>query len=272
MKKYLISATCGVVLFTGCYAAPYKDYVTSIQKSNDSIAQANQAYYQYLTEVARSNAIRDQRMLELQATANATPLVEMIPDGKGGFITKVNRQDMNLTVTPATIQPPPTGFLKPSLPEMETKAAIEFGKTLVWGGAAAYGLHGLWDTMKAIATPAQANNTTVSNNTATDITTNRDSGNSTSVTKTQDNDTTVDVTATVTSDNDTKTITENNPTTTTFDSYKTTTQTATVNDNDNDNDTIIDDNHTEENGNDNSTSTWQPTEPVDNSGRATGAN
>ena len=266
MKRYLVCVTCGAVLFTGCYAAPYKDYATSIQKSNDSIAQANQAYYQYLTEVARANAVRDQRMLELQATANAKPLVEMIPDGKGGFITKVNRQDTNLAIAPAVIQPPPAGFIKPSLPEMETKAAVEFGKTLVWGGAAAYGLHGLWNTMKAIATPAQANNT--SNNTVI----NNDSGNSTSVTKTQDNDTTVDVASTVTEDNDTITKT----TTTTSDSYNPTTQTATAYDNDtttvNDNDTLTDDHHTEENSNDNSTSTWQPVEPVDNSGGATGTN
>lgn len=266
MKRYLVCVTCGAVLFTGCYTAPYKEYATSIQKSNDSIAQANRAYYQYLTELARANAERDKRMLELQAAANDKPLVEMIPDGKGGFITKVNRQDTNLTVAPALIQPPPSGFIKPNTPEMETKAVVEFGKTLVWGGAAAYGLHGLWNTMKAIATPAQANNTT--NNTTTTV--NKDSGNSTTVTKTQDNDTTVDMTATVTEDNDTITKTV------TTDSYNPTTQTATAYDNDtttvNDNDTLTDDHHTEENGNDNSTTTWQPVEPVDNSGGATGTN
>ena len=266
MKRYIVCCTCGVVLFTGCYAAPYKEYSLSVQQSNAQIAEANKAYYQYLTAQAQANAIQEQHRLNLQSKANAQPLVEMIPDGKGGFITKVNRQDANLPITPIPVLPPPSGFIRPAPPEMETKAAVEFGKTLVWGGAAAYGLHGLWNTMKAIATPAQANNT--SNNTVI----NNDSGNSTSVTKTQDNDTTVDVASTVTEDNDTITKT----TTTTSDSYNPTTQTATAYDNDtttvNDNDTLTDDHHTEENGNDNSTSTWQPVEPVDNSGGATGTN
>ena len=263
MKRYIVCCTCGVVLFTGCYAAPYKEYSLSVQQSNAQIAEANKAYYQYLTAQAQANAIQEQHRLNLQAKANAQPLVEMIPDGKGGFITRVNRQDANLPITPITVLPPPSGFIRPAPPEMESKAAVEFGKTAIWGGAAMVGLHGLWKTIQAFATPPPASNSVTINK-------NENSGNTTTKTETvtEDNDT-----VTANQDNDTTTTaTETNTETTTVDSYNTTEQTATATSNYTTTETITDDHHTEENGNDNSTTTWQPVEPVDNSGGAAGAN
>ena len=266
MKRYIVCCTCGVVLFTGCYAAPYKEYSLSVQQSNAQIAEANKAYYQYLTAQAQANAIQEQHRLNLQAKANAQPLVEMIPDGKGGFITRVNRQDANLPITPITVLPPPSGFIRPAPPEMESKAAVEFGKTAIWGGAAMVGLHGLWKTIQAFATPPASNSVTINKNENSGNTTT----NSTDVTKTEtvteDNDT-----VTANQDNDITT-TETNTETTTTDSYNITEQTATATSNYTTTETVTDDHHTEENGNDNSTTTWQPVEPVDNSGGATGAN
>lgn len=270
MKRYIVCCTCGVVIFTGCYAAPYKEYSLSVQQSNAQIAEANKAYYQYLTAQVQANAIQEQHRLNLQAKANAQPLVEMIPDGKGGFITRVNRQDANLPVTPITALPPPSGFIKPAPPEMESKAAVEFGKTAIWGGAAMVGLHGLWKTIQAFATPPPASNNSVT------INKNENSGNTTT------NSTDVTKTATVTEDNDTVTAnqdndtttatTETNTETTTVDSYNTTEQTATATSSYTTTETVTDDHHTEENGNDNSTTTWQPVEPVDNSGGTAGTN